>query len=280
MKKLRISFKISCFIGIIFCLILSGCGKTTTTQTTSVKTISPTTTPVTTTTIGSKNIAGKIVFASSDESGDFEIYVMNADGTNLKKLTNNSIGAQYPVWSPDGKRIAFAAIKDGGIYTMNADGTNLTRIVYKTEYDEYTDKEYVCENTAPSWSPDGSMICYESYGDEDSGTTVPNANIHVVNADGTNMRRLTTGLTYEGQPSWSPDGSKIAFMYIKNEDDGYSNNHIYLMNTDGSNWVQLTNSNITVNNLNPAWSPDGTKIVFTGDGDEHQGVFCINLKHT
>jgi TolB protein len=93
-----------------------------------VKTTSPTTTPVTTTTSGSKNLAGKIAFASNDENGDLEIYVMNADGTNLKKLTNNSIGAQYPVWSPDGQRIAFAAIKDGGIYTMNADGTNLKNL--------------------------------------------------------------------------------------------------------------------------------------------------------
>lgn len=284
MKKRRTSFKISCSIGIILCLILSGCGKTINTQKTSVKTTSPTTTTstsntlMTTTTSGSKNLAGKIVFASSDASGDFEIYVVNADGTNLKKLTNNSVGAQYPVWSPDGRKIAFAATKDGGIYTMNADGTNLTRIVFKTKYDEYTEKDYVCENTAPSWSPDGSMICYESYGDEDSGTTVPNANIYVVNSDGTNIRRVTSGLTYEGQPAWSPDGSKIAFVYIKNEDNGFSNNHIYVMNSDGSNWVQLTDSKITINNLNPAWSPDGTKIIFSGDGTEKQGIFCIKLK--
>jgi Tol biopolymer transport system component len=99
-----------------------------------------------------------------------------------------------------------------------------------------------------------------------------------VNSDGTGKTRLTKELSYEGQPSWSPDGSKIAFVYVKDEGDGYSNYHIYVMNADGSNWVQLTDTNITWNNLKPDWSPDGTKILFTGDGDEHQGVFCINLK--
>jgi Tol biopolymer transport system component len=229
---------------------------------------------------GSENLTGKIVFIASEEEAAHQraVYVMDTDGSNLMQLTDYSIGAQDPVWSPDGKRIAFASIKDGGIYTINADGTNLTRIVYKTVYDVYTDTWNIAANEHPSWSPDGSMICYESYGDEDSGTTVANANIYVVNSDGTGMRRLTNDLSYEGQPSWSPDGSKIAFVYVKDEGDGYSNYHIYVMNADGSNWVQLTDRNFTVNNLNPDWSPNGTKIVFIGDGDEHQGVFCINLQ--
>jgi len=105
---------------------------------------------------------------------------------------------------------------------------------------------------------------------------VANANIYVVNSDGTGIRRLTNDLTYEGQPSWSPDGSRIAFVYVKDEGDGYSNYHIYIMNADGSNWAQLTDKNNTVNNLNPDWSPNGAKIVFTGDGNEHQGVFSID----
>jgi Tol biopolymer transport system component len=228
----------------------------------------------------SENLTGKIVFTASEE-GDAQqraVFVMDTGGSNLMQLTDYSIGATYPVWSPDGKRIAFASIKDGGIYTINADGTNLTRIVYKTVYDVYTDTWIKAGNDHPSWSPDGSMIVYESFGDEDSGTTVPNANIYVVNSDGTGIRRLTNDLSYEGQPSWSPDGSKIAFVYVKDEGDGYSNYHIYVMNADGSNWVQLTDRNFTVNNQNPDWSPNGTKIVFTGDGDEHQGVFCINLQ--
>jgi TolB protein len=218
-------------------------------------------------------LEGKIAFISTGN-----IYIINLDGSDLTQLTNFSIGAQEPVWSPDGKKIAFSATNDGGIYTINADGTNLTRIVYKTVYDEYTDTWNIAANNHPSWSPDGTVIVYESLGDEGSGTTVSNANIYVVNSDGTGMRRLTKELSYEGQPSWSPDGSKIAFVYVKNEGDGYSNYHIYVMNADGSNWVQLTDRNITVNNQNPDWSPDGTKIVFTGDGDGHQGVFCINLE--
>ncbi|HWR27610.1 MAG TPA: hypothetical protein VN377_04130 [Candidatus Thermoplasmatota archaeon] len=217
-------------------------------------------------------LAGKIVFISTGN-----IYVVNLDGSDLIQLTDFSLGAQDPVWSPDGKMIAFSATNDGGIYTINADGTSLTRIVYKTVYDAYTDTWNVAANNHPSWSPDGSAIVYESLGDENSGTTVSNANIYVVNSDGTGMRSVTNEPSYEGQPSWSPDGNKIAFVYVKAEGDGYSNYHIYEMNADGSNWVQLTNRSITVNNQNPDWSPDGTKIVFTGDGDEHQGVFCIKL---
>lgn len=244
--------------------------------------LTPTNTPLltpTNTPVIAHALTGKIAFIdSTDEAGHQRaVYVMDTDGSNLTQLTDYSIGAQDPVWSPDGKKIAFASINDGGIYTINADGTNLTRIVYKTVYDEYTDTWHIAANEHPSWSPNGSMIVYASFGDEDSGTTVANANIYVVNSDGTGARRLTNDLSYEGQPSWSPDGSKIAFVYAKDEGDGYSNYHIYVMNADGSNWVQLTDRNITVSNMDPDWSPDGTKIIFTGDGDEHQGVFCINL---
>jgi Tol biopolymer transport system component len=231
-------------------------------------------------TVESVNLTGKIVFVGTEADDPIQcaVYVMDADGSNLMQLTDFSLGAQDPAWSPDGKRIAFNSITDGGIYTMNADGTNLTRIVYKTVYDAYTDTWVMAGNAHPSWSPDGSMISYESYGDEDSGTTVANANVYVVNSDGTGMRRLTDDLSYEGQPSWSPDGSRIAFVYVKDEGDGYSNYHIYVMNADGSNWVQITDRNFTVNNQDPAWSPDGTKIIFAGDGYEHQGVFSINLQ--
>ena len=244
--------------------------------------LTPTNTPLltpTNTPVIAHALTGKIAFIDSEDEAGHQraVYVMDTDGSNLTQLTDYSIGAQDPVWSPDGEKIAFASINDGGIYTISADGTNLTRIVYKTFYDVYTDTWDIAASGHPSWSPDGSVIVYESLGDEDAGTTVANVNIYVVNSDGTGMRRLTNDLSYEGQPSWSPDGSKIVFLYAKDEGDGYSNYHIYVMNADGSNWVQLTDRNITVNNIDPDWSPDGTKIIFTGDGDEHQGVFCINL---
>lgn len=229
---------------------------------------------------GNENLTGKIVFIVSEDEAAHQraVFVMDADGSNLTQLTDYSIGAENPAWSPDGNRIAFAAIKDGGIYTINADGTNLTRIVYKTAYDEYTDTWNIVANDYPSWSPDGSKIVYQSFGDEDSGTTVANANIYVVNSGGGTPTGLTSDLFYEGMPSWSPDGSKIAFVFFRYESTNYGNYQILTMNTDGSNKVQWTNSDITWNNLNPDWSPDGTKILFTGDGDEHQGVFCINLE--
>ena len=263
---------------LILAILIAGCTSVApTTGATDIPFVQGSTTP----TSGSENLTGKIVFTASEDgvADQRAVYVMEADGSNLIQLTDFSLGAQDPVWSPDGGKIAFASIIDGGIYTINADGTNLTQIVVKTVYDAYTDTSNIATNRHPSWSPDGSMLCYELFGDEDSGTTVANANIYVVNSDGTGLRRLTNDLSYEGQPSWSPDGSKIAFVYVKDEGDGYSNYHIYSMNADGSNWVQLTDRNITVNNQNPDWSPNGTEIVFTGDGNEHQGVFSINLQN-
>ena len=109
-------------------------------------------------------IAGKIAFRS-DRDGNGEIYVMNADGTNQTRLTNNSAEDIWPSWSPDGTKIAFMSDRDGNgeIYVMNADGTNQTRLTNNsaTEY-------------CPSWSPDGTKIVFMSNrdGGGDSGKEI------------------------------------------------------------------------------------------------------------
>ncbi len=209
--------------------------------------------------------SGATITFSSNRDGNYEIYVMNPDGTNQTRLTNNSAIDSNPSWSPDGNKIVFQSDRDGNyeIYVMNADGTNQTRLTNNSA----TDGD-------PSWSPDGTKIAFMTNRDginADMTTPGVNEEVYVMNADGTNPVNLTKNSTpnpwynnsLEGQPQWSPDGTKIVFSSWRSGEAG-----VWVMNADGSNPVQLT-SNWT--HL-PSWSPDGTKIAYSGYGN----IFVMN----
>lgn len=184
-------------------------------------------------------VSGKIAF-HSDRDGNWEIYVMNADGSGLARLTNNSVVDLNPAWSPDGTKIVFDRSRDG-IYVMNADGTGQARLTNSFD-------------TTPAWSPDGTKIVFSSYRDGE-----PNSEIYVMNADGTGQTRRTNNSVIDNDPAWSPDGMKIAF--VRAVFGGQS--QIYLMNADGSGQAQLSPSDGRLVN-GPNWSPDGTKIAYGG----------------
>ncbi|MFC1694264.1 SUMF1/EgtB/PvdO family nonheme iron enzyme, partial [Candidatus Latescibacterota bacterium] len=164
-------------------------------------------------------LEGKIAF-SSYRDGNYEIYLMDTDGSNQTRLTFNSAYDSYPSWSPDGSQITFSSYRDGNyeIYVMNADGSNQTRLTYNSGYD-----------WAPAWSPDGSQIAF-SYLDGYN-------EIYVMTADGSNQTRLTNNSVNDYKPTWSPDGSHIAF-----QSDRDGNYEIYVMNADGSNQTRLTDN--------------------------------------
>ncbi|MBT9143232.1 MAG: Dipeptidyl-peptidase 5 [Dehalococcoidia bacterium] len=202
----------------------------------------------------------RIAFQRPDRHGACDIWVMNADGSEQRELAEG----EYPVWSPDGTKIAFQ--RGRGIWVMNADGS---------------EQRWLAEGWRPAWSPDGTRIAFEW------GRGMWPEDIWVMNADGSEQRWLAEG----GRPAWSPDGTKIAFqrgrgIWVMNADGsekrelaeghnpvwspdgskiafvwrGEGQGNIRVMNADGSEKRVL--AEVWLDPANPAWSPDGSKIVF------------------
>ena len=206
---------------------------------------------------------GQIAFVSRRD-GNPEIYVMDADGKNQRRLTNNRADDWFPSWSPDGKRIVFISERDGHprrripgwftseIYVMDADGGNQQNLT-----------NHPSDDRNPSWSPDGQRIVFQSDRDNDRGH---NIEIYVMDADGNNQLNLTNNLTNDEDPSWSPDGKRIVFSAQR---EGHVENkfgitdEIYVMDADGGNQRRLTDNRN--NDWDPVWSPDGKWIAFMAD---------------
>jgi Tol biopolymer transport system component len=199
------------------------------------------------------------------DSGACALYLMNADGTGLTRLTavRSHSYLEGPLWSPDGTEIAFDS--DGldsatqvyvapEVYVVNADGSGLHNLTNNpaADYD-------------PVWSPDGSKIAFDTHRDG-------NWRVYVMNADGSGLSNLTNNPGGDVSPAWSPDGTKIAFISGR---DG--NAEVYVMNADGTAPVNLTN-NPAIDG-GPVWSPDGTKIAFvrlSSDDTSPGDIYVMN----
>jgi dipeptidyl aminopeptidase/acylaminoacyl peptidase len=200
---------------------------------------------------------GKEIAFASSRDGNREIYVMQADGSNLRRLTWDAAWDAYPAWAPDGKRIVFVSYRDGNanLYVMNADGS----------HQEALTKDAAAEIT-PAWSPDGKRIVFVSYRDG-------NAILYVMNADGSHQEALTKDAAPEITPAWSPDGTKVAFT--SNRDGDYD---IYLVNSDGSSLRCLIDDSAA--DFYPAWSPDGRKIIFVSNRDGDYEIYSMQSEGT
>jgi len=189
-------------------------------------------------------LQGQIAFVSLADSS-VDIAVVNADGSGFKRMKRPGMDLQ-PAWSPDGSRIAF--VSDGGdggpsqIHVMSADGTNVSRLT---------------DGWDPAWSPDGSAIAFTSLRDG-------NFQIAALSTANGAVTVLTADPWGEGQPTWSPDGRQLAFVseYVA---PAYVFD-IYTMNADGTGQTRRTNGFDMWPKfkyyLQPAWSPDGSKIAF------------------
>jgi Tol biopolymer transport system component len=188
---------------------------------------------------------GKIAFVHRDQNMQ-KIYVMNSDGTERTKLSDGYWDS-WPVWSPDGTKIAFKRkpTKDSvtDLYVMNADGQNEKLLAHDVEFQD-----------PPAWSPDGSKIAFASQRERDKSCSICWSSIHVIDADGCHEVQLT-GVRFFSHPTWSPDGKRIAFV---------DNGSLLLMDANGSNQVVLLKIHQPYLVSSASWSPDGREILFFG----------------
>ena len=253
----------------------------------------------------------KLAFVSQRD-GNFEIYVMNADGSAPENLTRQPENDSHPSWSRDGRRIAFVSRRDGNseIYVMNADGSGLRNLT-RTPSNELD----------PAWSPDGRAIAFVQKkctgGRRDPAcATAYETSLFVVNADESGLRRLTTRQARLFNPSWSadgktirygrslvyadgsglrelprnvplagvwsPDGQRIAVVQVAHSFADARNPTklgLFVMNADGSNARRVA---AKATSGQPAWSPNGRRIAFRrydgqlGIGRGNSDLFAVN----
>lgn len=215
------------------------------------------------------SVNDSIVFMSLMNGSNLDIYVMNTDGTGLRRLTMNANNGD-PVWSPDGAKISFGSDREGGdklnVFAMNADGSNVVQL---------THFEVPYEAGDTNWSSDGQKIAFERdvNGKKQSD---PNAYAEVwtMNADGSGAATTRVQCSDAGcAPRWQPDGG-----YVAGRDGGQTSaaqivfeapgipgggtvQEIFTVNLDGSHLRQITHDGL--NKFLPHFSPGGTHLLYT-----------------
>jgi len=244
---------------------------------------------------GEKGIFGtRVAFVAEDE-GKKGLYIMDWDGSSLKRLGIKGNFVLRPHWSRDGKKMVYSSERGGqwGIYLLDftkmsekkvfASGgvsiagnfsPNGDEIMFSSSQDEtygiynlklsdlrvtrITSARWI--EVSPAVSPDGKLVAFVS----DRGGT---PQIYIMSRSGHDARRITFEGSYNTSPSWSPDGKKIVFVRMVS-----GKPQIFIISPDGSDLSQLTDKG---NNEDPSFSPDGRFIIFSSDRDKGKGIYIM-----
>ncbi|MFY9826883.1 MAG: Tol-Pal system beta propeller repeat protein TolB [Thermoanaerobaculia bacterium] len=203
---------------------------------------------------GKTGISLSAIAFASDRTGNKEIWVMDYDGANPRKITGHRSTSMSPAWSPDGASLAYTSFFNGppGLYLADlASGRKRPVITSGTL------------NTSPSFSPDGKRIAF-------ARSLEGNVEIFTADVDGGNLRRLTNSPAIDTNPAWSPKGGNIAFTSSR-----AGNPHIYLMDAEGANQRRLTFDGTY--NDGAAWSPEGDLIAYASRRDGQFQIAITNV---
>jgi TolB protein len=184
-----------------------------------------------------------------------EIFVMDYDGEQIKKLTSNGSLNLNPAWSPDGSKIAFLTYRSGRPEMVILSSTGELKKAYPQPRGEL--------NLSPDWSPDGTRLAF-------SGSREGNAEIFVLRVSDGQVTRLTNSPALDTSPSWSPTGREIAFV-----SDRSGSPQVYLMGSEGTNVRRMTHEG-SWNDL-PAWSPKGDRIAYCSRLEGRFDIFVREL---
>ena len=199
---------------------------------------------------------GRIAY-SSIQDGNSEIYTVNPDGSDPKRLTTNPGVDTHPAYSPDGSKIAYTSERNGkyDVWIMSSDGSGQTRVTNATG-----------KHNIPSFFPDGQRIAFQSTRGQDS------PQIYAIDIDGKNEVRLSYSLKKDMGPKVSPNGREILFSSNR-AGNGFD---LYLMKFDGSDVRRITEG--VNNDFSRAWSPDGCHIVYNDNVNGVGQIFTMSLK--
>jgi Tol biopolymer transport system component len=222
---------------------------------------------------------GRRLAFKTAQFGSNQLAVINADGTGETLLTRTfRFSEGQPAWSPDATKLLYRRtpenplVQNADIWVLDVDASakDPTQPVTQPVLLRTGDERY------PSYSPEGTQIAFR--GDLDLAEPSGDEELYVMNADGTNVRQLTSNADFDSAPSWSPDGRRIVFERATagtfmpgveaHEKD------IYVMRADGSHVRRLTDSPGL--DEGPEFSPDGTKIAFSSDRDGQQEIYVMD----
>jgi Tol biopolymer transport system component len=190
---------------------------------------------------------GELAFTSTQDGGARHIFVDSAAGIVDLTGASSSASELQPKFSPDGREILFTRFAPGlsnsQIFVMSTNGTQRTQLTNTPT-----------GNSDATWSPDGTEIAFVSARDTEG------PNIFIMRSDGTGVRQITHDSAGKSELAWSPRGDRIAFVRVP---AGGGDREIYSIKTNGSGLTDLTNDPASYD-VDPAWSPDGTKLAYSG----------------